>query len=235
MGRTGINVQDIENFIKKIKEYKNINIEGIYTHLSSADSDIQYTKKQLKIFDESVSKAKDILGELKYIHALASNGILNFNNRCYNSIRPGIIMYGYKSSSDTLKKIDLKPITKLKSKIVFIKSVENGFSIGYGRNYITTKETKIATIPIGYADGLKRELSNKGFVLINGMKAPIIGNVCMDSIMVDITDIEAKEGDDVYIWDNKIIKLEDIAYMCNTINYEILSTISYRVTREFNE
>ena len=94
---------------------------------------------------------------------------------------------------------------------------------------------KIATVGIGYADGIRRELSNKGEVVINGKKASIVGTICMDSFMVDITDIDAKIGDDVFIWDNDIIKLEDVAKKCNTINYEILSTISDRVPRVFTE
>ena len=107
-------------------------------------------------------------------------------------------------------------------------------SVGYNRSYITEKETRVATIPIGYADGFRRCLSNKGQVVIDGKKVSIIGKVCMDSFMVDVTDLEEVQvGDDVYIWDNKNITLDDIAKQCDTINYEILSTISNRVPRVF--
>ena len=143
-------------------------------------------------------------------------------------------MYGYPSDIETCKKIKLEPIAKLKSKITFLKTVKEGTSIGYSRSFITTKETKVATVPIGYADGLRRALSNKGEVVINGKKAKIIGKICMDSFMVDVTDFEdIKVGDDVYIWDNEIITLEEVANLCDTINYEILSTVSSRVPRVF--
>lgn len=133
-------------------------------------------------------------------------------------------------------KIDLKPVCKLKSKITLLKTVGAGTSISYGRSFITSKETKVATIPIGYADGLRRELSNGGIVYINGQKVPIIGKVCMDGFMADVTDLEdVKIGDDVWIWDNENITLEHVAKACNTINYEIMCTISARVPRVFIE
>ncbi len=143
-------------------------------------------------------------------------------------------MYGYPSDFETCKKIKLSPTTKLKSKITFLKTVKEGTSIGYNRSFVTTKETKVATIPIGYADGLRRALSNKGEIVIKGKKAKIIGKICMDSFMVDVTDIDdVNVGDDIYIWDNENITLEEVAKECETINYEILCTISNRVPRIF--
>lgn len=234
MGRTGINPLRTREYIEKVKTYPNIEIEGIYTHLSSADYDEEYTKKQLESFESSVKVAKEILGDIKYIHSSASNGILNCENKCCNLIRPGIILYGYEACKTTFDKIDLKPVCKLKSKITFLKEVGENTSIGYGRSYITKGKTKVATIPIGYADGLRRRLSNKGEVIINGKKAPIIGSVCMDGFMADVTELEnACVGDDVYIWDNDIITLDEIAESLDTINYEIMCTISNRVPRVF--
>ena len=143
-------------------------------------------------------------------------------------------MYGYPSDVESCKKIKLEPIAKLKSKITFLKTVKEGTSIGYNRSFITTRETKVATIPIGYADGVRRILSNKGEVVVQGKKAKIIGKICMDSFMIDVTDFDNVQiGDDVYIWDNEIITLEDVASLCDTINYEILSTVSSRVPRVF--
>lgn len=235
MGRTGIHPNRVNEYIQKIKQCSNIKIEGIYTHLSSADISIEYTKQQLNSLKKAVDKTKKLVPDLKYIHAGASNGILNFKESYYNLVRPGIILYGYKSEDDTYKKIDLNPVAKLKSKIILLKTVKENTSIGYARSFITKRETKVATIPIGYADGLPRSLSNKGYVIINGKKAPIIGNICMDSFMVDVTDIEnVNVGNDVYIWDNEKITLEEVACVAGTINYEILSRISYRVPREFN-
>ena len=233
MGRTGVELNDLDNFIKKIKENSNIKVEGVYTHLSSADEDFEYTKEQLEQFDKAVGKVKKEF-DIKYIHCLASNGIINFSKSQYNLVRPGIIMYGYESGKGIKEKIDLKPTCKLKSKISYIKEVEIGESISYGRRFITKRKSKIATVPIGYADGLRRVLSNVGKVVINGQKMSIVGSICMDSFMVDVTDLqEAKIGDEVYIWDNENITLEEVANKCDTINYEILSTILPRVPRKF--
>ncbi len=235
MGRTGVNPKNLMGFITEIQKYTNICIDGIYTHLSSADTDHEYTENQLQIFNECVCEAKGRL-KLKYIHCLASNGILNFCKNSYNIVRPGIILYGYEAGENTFEKINLKPVCKLKSKITFLKEVAANISISYSRKFITTRKSKIATIPIGYADGLRRELSGKGYVVINNEKAPIVGTICMDSIMVDVTDLKnVSVATDVYIWDNKIITLEDIANLTGTINYEILSTISDRVPRKFIE
>lgn len=232
MGRTGVHPYKIEKFLRNLP--KNVKVEGIYTHFSSADVDDEYTKEQLNSFKNSVKTAKEVLGEIKYIHTAASNAILNYPETHFNLVRPGIIIYGYEAAENTLDKIDLKPIAKLKSKITFLKEVEKGTSIGYGRSYITTKHTMVATIPLGYADGFRRDFSNGWKVLINGKKVPIIGKVCMDSFMVDVTDIEnVKLGDEVIIWDNENIKLEELASKCRTINYEILCTIGTRVPRKF--
>lgn len=234
MNRTGVAINDLNEFINIIKNNKQIELEGIYTHLSSADTDKEYTKNQLIIFNEAITIIKSQIPSIKYIHSLASSGILNYLSNDTNLVRPGIILYGYYSMKDLVKKINLKPICTLKTKITFLKTVSKETSISYSKTYITQKETKIATIPIGYADGLKRRLSNKGYVVINNHKCPIIGNICMDSCMIDVTEIDnVKIGDDVYIWDNKTITVEDIAIQCDTINYEILSTISDRVERIF--
>lgn len=236
MGRTGINPNRTLEFINKIKKNKNIIIDGVYTHLSSADIDEEYTNKQLESFDRAANIIKENVSTIRYIHSSASNGIINFPNTNCNLVRPGIIIYGYPSASDTYQKINLKPVCTLKSKITFLKTVPKNTSIGYGRSYITRKETKIATIPIGYADGMRRCLSNKWHVLINGNYAPIIGNICMDSLMVDVTNIDSVSlNDEVYIWDNDKIKLEELAKEAYSINYEIMCTISSRIPRIFIE
>ena len=236
MGRTGVAPDNVDEFIKTIKKHPNIKVEGVYTHLSSADYDDEYTKEQLNIFDNAVNSVKNAFNSIKYIHCSASNGILNYPNSCYNLVRAGIILYGYESFDKTMEKISLKPVCKLKSKITFLKEVEEGTSIGYSRKFITQKKTKVATIPIGYADGLRRALSNKGEVIIKNQKVPIVGNVCMDSFMADVTELkDVSVGDDVYIWDNEIITLEEVSEKCDTINYEIMSTIASRVPRIFNK
>lgn len=234
MGRTGIHPDRVDEFVNKIKDFTNIQIDGIYTHLSSADYDDEYTNKQLKSFQKAVDTLSECIGEIKYIHCNASNGILNYPENSYNLVRPGIILYGYESFDKTMEKIDLKPVCRLKSKVTYLKEVDEGISIGYSRSYITKRKAKIATIPIGYADGLRRGLSNKGEVVINNQRAPIIGKICMDGFMADVTDLEnVSVGDNVYIWDNEIITLEEVASLADTINYEIMCCVSDRVPRVF--
>ena len=234
MGRTGIRTSRTGEFISHIKKYPNIKVEGIYTHFSSSDSDEEYTKKQISSFQRAVDVATEMLGELPYIHSSNSAGILNFPEASYTLVRPGIMIYGYLPDESLKEKIELKPSCKLRSIISYKKTVKEGTSIGYNRTHITKRETVIATVPIGYADGVRRLLGNKGNVVIGGKLAPIIGNICMDSFMIDITDIENAEiGTEVFIWDNENIKLEEVATKCQTINYEILSSISARVKREY--
>lgn len=232
MGRTGVHPYKIEKFLNSLAP--NIEVEGIYTHFSAADIDEEYSIHQLHSFNIAVQKAKDILGDIKYIHAAASNALLNIPEAHFNLVRPGIILYGYPGADDTFEKINLKPVAKLKATVTFLKTVDKGTSIGYGRSFITQKQTKVATVPIGYADGFRRDFSNGWKVLINGKKVPIIGKICMDSFMADVTELEdVKIGDEVIIWDNENITLEELAEKCNTINYEILCTISERVPRLF--
>lgn len=233
MGRTGVQIHKLEAFLERIKKLSNIEVEGIYSHFATSDTDVEYAKEQIEQFNQSVEIIKQHISTIRYIHIGNSAGVLQFSDLPGNMIRPGIMLYGYLPDEGLKGKIDLRPSTVLKSKISFIKEVEEGKSISYGRKYFTDKNRVIANVPIGYADGIRRSLSNKGFVIVNEKKAPIVGTICMDSFMIDVTDIENVQiGDDVYIWDNKQILLENIAKQCDTINYEILSTISNRVLRK---
>lgn len=236
MGRTGISLDDLEDFVLEVQKAGNITVDGVYTHFSVADTDEEFTKEQIEKFKKAVEIVEKHLGKLKYIHSSASNGILNFKESNFNLVRPGIIMYGYESFNGAGQKIKLKPVSKLVSTINFIKNVKPGESVSYGREFIAEKETRVATIPLGYADGIRREYFENGYVVINGQKAKIIGKVCMDSFMVDVSEIPNVEvGTKAYIWDNNIITLDEIANTLGTINYEVISTISNRVPRKFIE
>ena len=240
MGRVGLIATDTSEFekdintIEKIKALKNIDVEGIYSHLASPDTEKDYTNKQISLFDNLLAKLEDKNINIKYKHILASTGITDYTYASYNMVRPGIIIYGHTSRGKAQAKLDLKACTKLLSKVAYIKTVPENTSISYGRTYITKGYTKIATVPMGYADGVRRELSNKGYVAINGKKAPIIGVVCMDNFMVDVTKIpDVKVGDDVAIWDNENITLEEVASKCDTIVHDILCGITNRVNRVY--
>ena len=234
MNRTGVQEKYLESFVDDILKYSTIIVEGIYTHFSSADIDVEYTNKQIDIFNKGVELIKSKIDTIKYIHSSASNGLLNFNVDICNMVRAGIIMYGYASSDTTLDKIDIRPIAKLKSKINYIKMIEKNESVSYGRRFVSEDKMMVATVGIGYADGVRRSLLNKGNVVIRGIKCSIIGSVCMDSFMVDVSKVkEVAVGDDVYIWDNELITLEEIAEQYDTINYEVLAGIGERVPRVF--
>lgn len=232
MGRTGVSITNLKEFIDKVKLLENIEVEGVYSHFATSDSDLEYAKTQIEIFNKAVEMIKEKIKTIKYVHIGNSAGTIRIENMPGNMIRPGIMLYGYYPNECLKDLIELKPCTILKSKISFIKEVGSGTSISYGRTYITNKKSLIANVPIGYADGIKRSLSNIGHVVIKETKVPIVGTICMDSFMVDVTGLDVTIGDDVYIWDNKNITVEEIAKKCKTINYEILSTISNRVIRK---
>lgn len=234
MGRTGIRPSRINEYLTEASKYPNIIIDGIYTHFSCSDCDAEYTNSQIASFETALKVVKEKVKTLRYIHCCNSAGIIDFPQAHYNLVRPGLILHGLYPTEELKNKIKLEPTTKLKSKISFIKEVEKGTSISYGRSYITTAKTKVATVPLGYADGIRRAMSNKGKVIVNGTVVPIIGKICMDCFMVDVTTLsQVKVGDDVYIWDNENISIEDIANIYDTINYEVLVSISPRVIREF--
>ncbi len=232
MGRTGVLNSQLDEFLSKIRE--NISVEGVYTHLSSADINEEFTNKQIEQFELGVNIVKKMFPNLKYVHCAASNGLLNFPIGICNLVRPGLILYGYPSFGSALNKIKLKPVARLKSCISFIKKVPAGTGISYGRSFVSSADMIVATVAIGYADGVRRELSNKGYVVVNGKRCKIIGKVCMDSLMIDISNVsDAKVGGDVYIFDNQVVTLDEVGLNCGTINYEVLATIGERVPRVF--
>ena len=232
MGRTGVALNNLDNFIDVLGN-SNVLVEGVYTHLSSADIDYNFTNKQICLFNDGVEKLKSNFSTIKHIHCAASNGILNFDLGICNLVRPGLIMYGYPSCKNIMDKIKLEPVLKFKSSISFIKEVNEGDSISYCRSFVANKKMRIATIGCGYADGINRLLSNKGYVSVNGKRCKILGNICMDSFMIDVSCVECNIGDDVYIFDNDLVTVDEVASICETISYEIISTISDRVPRIF--
>lgn len=246
MSRVGLNCQTPKNVvesinkIKEIADFKGINIEGIFTHFSSADGtkaqDKQFTEQQYELF-KSVYNNCGI--PFKYIHCCNSAGTVVLKENCGNTVRPGIILYGLTPAPDLEIPIDLSPVLSLKSTVGMIKNSEIGNQFSYGRTYKAENPLKVATIPIGYADGYPRYLSNKGKVLINGQFANIIGRVCMDQILVDVTDIKnVNVGDTVTLIGKdgqNEITADDIAKIGNTINYEIVCGISQRIPRIYIE
>ena len=230
MGRLGATKNTIHAIILKLKSYENLIVEGIFSHFSSADLDMKYTKKQADEFNNTLALIKEAGIKYKYAHICNSIGILKCIDSYNNMVRIGIGMYGYLNNKD----IDLKGIFKLSAPICDIREIEENSAIGYSQTYITKRKTKVATIQIGYADGFSRILSNKYSLKVKGKDAKILGNICMDMTMIDVTDIDdIHVGDYVNIFDFEDGKINEIADICNTINYEIISTIGKRVDRYY--
>ncbi|MBB6625131.1 alanine racemase [Clostridium gasigenes] len=242
MGRLGFlpNEENLDD-IEKINNLKNINIKGIFTHFSSADeTDKEYTMMQLNKFKQFNKSLEDRGIKIKEKHLSNSAAILDMEEAYFDAVRPGIIIYGYYPSNEVIKeKINLKPALTLKSNIVHVKVLPKGKYISYGREFKTERESIIATLPIGYADGYTRALYKKGKVIINGKSAPIVGRICMDQCMIDITDVgPVKVGDEVIlIGEDQGIKFnaDDIAKLLNTINYEVLCLIGKRIPRVYKK
>lgn len=240
--RLGVDTKNVTKFAEEILKLKNIKVEGIFMHYSSADSyddsDIKFTSMQTSLFDKAISDFENIYGNVKYKHACAGAALFNQEAKLYNMVRPGYILYGYYPNEEIRKKIILKPSLKLTSTILQIREVDENIPISYNRRFTTERKSKIATIAIGYSDGLPRKLfniknKNNGCFIVNGQRAPIVGNICMDLTMIDITDIKGniKIGDEVAIFDNLNITIEEIADICDTIGYEIISQISDKIPR----
>lgn len=241
MGRIGFlpNKESVQD-VKKISKLPNVEIKGIFTHFSTADeSNKEYTYYQLKKFNEFYDELKKENVNIETRHIANSAAIMELSETQFEGVRPGIILYGYYPSDEVDKsKLKLKPVMELKTNIVHIKKISSGQYISYGRKFKTERESIIATLPVGYADGYTRLLFNKAKVIINGQFAPIIGRICMDQCMVDITDIkgDVKLGDEVILMgqENGIkIDADDIASMLGTINYEVVCMISKRVPRVY--
>ncbi|MBN2518908.1 MAG: alanine racemase, partial [Bacteroidales bacterium] len=229
MHRLGFNTEEIEKLIRKIKQCSRIKIKSVFSHLAASDEVVHdnFTKEQILRFEKVKTYfSKEFSYSIIY-HILNSEGILRFTSAQFDMVRIGIGLYGISYSQQH----NLVNVSTLKSRILQIKLVKKGETIGYGRRGLAEKNMKIGIVPIGYADGLSRNLSNGvGSFYINGKYSPIIGNICMDVCMIDITGIEVNTGDEVIIFgeENPIIK---IAQKINTIPYEILTSISGRVKR----
>jgi alanine racemase len=233
MHRLGFEEHNLEELSHNLLTNRNIRVQSIFTHLVGADEDIHdhFSHEQVRVFLKMTESISGTLGYNPMIHVLNSAGITRFPEYQFDMVRLGIGLYGY--NSDPEIRHSLQYISTLKTKISQVRLVKGGETIGYGRMGKIAKDSMIATIAIGYADGFSRAFSNGiGRVLVQGQMAPVIGNVCMDMTMIDITGIDAKEGDEVIIFgENPTI--ETLATRIGTIPYEILTGVNDRVKRVF--
>lgn len=232
LNRLGFWENDVDYIVSKLKASNSVNVKSLFSHLAASEdpNERQFTLGQIEKFKKISEIFETKLGYRPWLHICNTSGLLNYPEAHLDMVRCGIGLYGFGNSSKVDNK--LKPVATLKSVISQIHKVEKDETVGYNRVYKSKGFEKTATIPIGHADGITRIYGNKkGFVFINGAKAPIIGNVCMDMIMVNITGIDCKEGDEVIIF-NGLYKASSLAESSGTISYEILTAISQRVTRK---
>ncbi len=243
MGRLGFNTNDqnrLEEEIKKVFELDGLNITGAFTHFASADRDRdkqgKFMKYQYDLFRKScdiVSKVAKAKGKdlLKFHSSNSAATILDFENCPSDFYRAGIILYGLTPSTDLKHSLKLMPVMSLKATVSQVKTIKKGKTISYGRTFTAKKEMKVATITAGYADGYSRSFSNNGYVLINGKKARILGRVCMDQTVVDVSGIEGVFPGDIVTLFGKGLPVEELAKKSGTINYEIVCNVAHRVPR----
>ena len=231
MGRLGLCGKEAIGFIEKISYLKNLSLEGLYTHLSCADTDERFTCYQINTFKKLIEDLRKKGLIFKFYHCANSCAILNYPESHFNMVRCGLILYGIKPTPKI--KIDFKPVLSLKSKIIFIKKVKKGWGISYGRTFIAKKDTLVGVICVGYADGYLWNLSNHSKVIIKDDFFKLIGRVCMDYIMVDLKNREdIKVGEEVILIGkkkNRRILAEDLSFWAKTIPYEITSRLSLKI------
>lgn len=225
--------------IHRISMMKNVCMEGIFTHFAKADEcDKAFTHKQIKDFIWMTNQLKQKGVEFEFEHCANSAAIIDVPEAHFGLVRAGISTFGLYPSEDVNKEnVRLKPAMALKSHVAFVKEIAIGTPISYGGSYVSERPMKIATIPVGYADGYPRNLSNVGYVLIRGKRAPIVGRVCMDQFMVDVTDIDGVSfGDNVTLIGkdgNEIITVEDLSALSGRFNYEFICDLGKRIPRVF--
>jgi alanine racemase len=236
MGRIGIAPADAPAFITELRRLAGIDVQGLMTHFADADlREKQFAAKQMELFELLVRDLDAARMDIPLRHAANSAAVLDFHRALFTMVRPGLMLYGYNPLERGPDNGGLEPVLSLVTRIAYVKKVAAGVPISYGRTFVTKRESLIATLPIGYADGYSRGLSNRGEVLVRGKRVPVVGRVCMDMTMIDVTDVAGVcEGDDVVLigrQGSERITASDIAVKTGTIPYEVLCGISSRVPR----
>ena len=240
MGRLGIWHEHVAGFFHKFLSYKHLKIEGLYTHFFSADKKERiFTELQIHRFNQAVRVADHLGFKPRYLHASNSMGLMRFKSAHLNLVRPGIILYGIDPAGNGRPLKGLKPVLTFKTRISFIKETEKDRTVSYGATYMTTKKTRIATLPVGYSHGYRVAFSNKSSVIVQGVKCPVVGRVTMDQTLVDIGRVpNAKRWDEVVLIGKDggaKVEAQDLADLIETIPYEISCSIHSRIPRIYKE
>ena len=234
MGRIGVRYDEAARFVKSIVQLPHLAIEGVFTHFAAAGTDEAFTELQLERFNSAISRLDGIGIHIPLKHAANSTAVLGLPSSYFNMVRPGLMVYGLYPSGSS-REIDLKPALSLKTRVVYLKEVPAGWSISYGRTYITEKPAVVASLAIGYGHGYSRRLSNNGEAIIRGMRAPIIGTVCMDQCLCDVTHVPSVSiGDEAVLigrQGDEEITADEVAQKAGTISYEVLCAINAKMPR----
>lgn len=235
MMRVGIHPEDTGSFVKEVMALPNIKIEGIFSHFAMADvRDKTSAYEQLDRFRYAVQLAEEAGADIPLKHIANSAAILEMPESYMNMVRAGIILYGLLPSDEVTSSFVLQPAMTLKAEVMYLKDVPEGAGISYGYTYHTLRPSRIATLPVGYADGWSRRLSDKADVTIAGKRVPIVGRICMDQCMVDVTELErVNVGDEVILFGEGGRTAEEVAEWLDTISYEVICMIGKRVPRQY--
>lgn len=236
MGRLGLLPREAVSFVEEIVDCQSIAVEGIFTHFSTAhEKDKSHTKLQVKRFTEVITALEKKGIDIPIKHAANSAAVLDIPSAYFDLVRIGIMLYGLYPSSQVSRSIHLRPALSFRTQVVYLKTVPVGFGIGYGRTFVTRRKTRIATLPVGYAHGYNRALSGKGEVLIEGKRAPVLGTVCMNMTLVDVSHIPGvKVGDEAVLFgkqEGAEITVDELALKIGTISHEILCNVNREVPR----
>ncbi|NLE95717.1 MAG: alanine racemase [Dehalococcoidia bacterium] len=234
MGRIGLAPADVVEFARKVAACANLHLKGLYSHFSCADEkDKSFTHTQMARFQE-VRGALAAAGiDIPVKHIANSAGVLDFPEAHFDLVRPGIMIYGLYPSQDVSHSVELRPAMSFVTRVCHVKRVPAGTPIGYGATFVTSRESVIATMPVGYADGYRRLLTNKGEVLVRGTRVPLVGRVAMDMCMLDVTEVPGTQVGDEIVLFGKGLPVEEMASLIGTINYEVVTLIGKRVPRVY--
>jgi len=241
MGRIGFKPEEAVSDVVRISEMKGIEVEGLMSHFSEADlQDRSYAIHQLKIFNAIKKEIVKRTGRPVLSHIANSAAVLSFKEALLDAVRPGLLLYGYSPFKECFGEcFGLIPVMKVKTRILAVRNLPSGSPVSYGRTFITKRKSKIAVVPIGYADGYSRLFSNNAEVLVRGKRAPVVGRVCMDLTMIDVTDVDGiSEGDEVILLGgqgNDVVTASELSSRIHTIPYDIITSLGSRAMKEYSE
>jgi alanine racemase len=238
MSRYGLMPGEVAGFLQAMRDLPGIALEGLFTHFATADwADQGHIRQQLAVFNQVCQAAEQVGVHFPLIHAANSAATMKVPEAHFDAVRPGIALYGLDPSSEWPPVFEIRPALALKSLVSRVRDLPPGAGVSYSRTFVTSRPTRGALVPVGYGDGYHRILSNKGQVLVGGKRAPLIGRVCMDQFVIDVTDIEGvKQDDEVVIvgrQGEECIRAEEVAALAGTINYEVTTSLLPRVARVY--